>query len=259
MSYSFSFEQYPVKEIDEFWQEFINGKFVLRIDQGLRHAKETTAEAEKMPMGSQATFYENREEWIQGQKNLENVQRARFQEQLWEEFRKQTEEVEHELSLTKDKKKWESLATAYMELFSEAIKRFFIPECDGYSESARDLDYRFLAHLFQAVNNKELDDVEIMPTTEQWKQFFLELKSDFVEKEFQAFCEEQRIPKEEQEALKTFCLKLLFIVRDFLRTCLQRGWELHFESEYWNREDSDRRKKQHQKQLIQALVETRSK
>lgn len=255
MSYSFSFDQYPTKDFDELLESFIDGKLSTRVDEVLARIATEEKEAETLTTIPKATFYEDREAWIQCERNKFTQADIQGRKLRWSEIKEQIAESETLLRSTRDKKKLRQITASFIKIFIDTAGLAFVPDCTGYSESARDQDYRFLVQLFNKVMHIDLDEGKTMPTTEQWKTFFLALKPDLLAEEFQQFFIEMKVREEEQEIMRQFCLKLLFTVRDLLKTCLQRGWDLHFFSEFGERDLREKALKEKQKMYIQRLID----
>jgi len=64
MSYYYSFDQYPAKQLDELWNAFTQGTLTTRMDERLARLEAEQREVETLPMVSKATFYEDRAEWM---------------------------------------------------------------------------------------------------------------------------------------------------------------------------------------------------
>jgi hypothetical protein len=261
MSYSYSFTQYPEKDFDELVEEFMNGKLSARVNDVLANIDVQEKEAAKLNTFSKATFYEDREAWIQCERNRWAQEAIQSEKRRWIEIQTRISESEQSLRNTRDKRKLKQIATSFVTMLTdiavpdEAIGLAFIPDCTSIFESARDRDYCFLVQLFKSIMHLELDGMKAMPTNEQWKSFVLALKSNVLKEEFQKFCIEERISEEEREPMHQYCLKLLFQVKDMLKTCLLRGWVLLFSSEYWNSDLREKVLKEKRKIYIQRIVD----
>lgn len=257
MSYYYSFDQYPTKDLDDLWESFLNGTVNERIDAELATLKEEEASAALLPTVSKATFYEDREAWIQCEKNGVLQSNVRGRKANFENLKKQVRESTELVKNETDEKKLKKLAAALEDALLSSLQRRLIRDTSGYSESARDTDFRFFHQAFQVVMGIDLDESKVRITTEQWKTFFQALKPDFVEQQFKEFFQDQVIQEDRQENEKRACLNLLYTVRDLLRTCLQRGWDLAFMSELWEKDWNEKFLKEQEKRRIERLVEYR--
>ena len=97
-----------------------------------------------------------------------------------------------------------------------------------------------------------MDGLDSVPATEKWVAVFRALKPEFATEQLQAFMDEQGIQEPEREETKQRCLRLVVIVRNLLKKCLDRGWDLIFTSEFWG---GDEKVAAYEKSLVLGSVE----
>lgn len=262
MSYSFSFSQFPTKEFHELWGEFVEGNLSARIEEKIDALKKEEATLENTYTLPRTTFYENREEWMRREKIRERGQLIASHIASWESIKKAFAEDRAKLDVLTNKK--DILDTVrisserFMSLFGTTNPIYpqplFVSECDGYSETAKGMDYLFLKRLFSRVQGKELDGLNVMPTTEEWHAFYKHLEPDFVRGEFKAFFDEEGVPEHARSEAEKECLHLLFIVRGLLKGCLKNEWDLWFYSEFQTTDIEEKQKKLLAKECAEAFL-----
>ena len=262
MSYSYAFSQFPTKDFNDLWDAFVNGTLASRVDGEVALLAAEEERVNALPMFSEKTFYEDREAFIQVEKNRAARLLVQDRKWKWEEFRKKLAETELALSATKDKKKIATIGRAFLETLREALLTLFVRDTYGYSESCKDQDYQFLGQLYREVHGEHLDGLKSIPSTETWVAVFRALKPEFATEQLRRFMNGENVPEDEREETKQRCLRLVVIVRNLLRTCLDRGWDLIFTSEFWD-VDTDAKARSFEKSLVAGcvdkLVERRTK
>ncbi len=113
---------------------------------------------------------------------------------------------------------------------TNAIERMVGNECFGFDGSVKDVEYVFLEELYKKVMGTQLSD-QLEVTTPEWILFFRKVTKEQI---LQALAREfgDRVPVAEQEKERMVYLKLLFEVRDSLKECMERKWDLFFTMEY---------------------------
>lgn len=258
MSYYYSFDQYPAKQLDELWDAFMQGTLTTRIDARLARLEAEQREVETLPMVSKATFYEDRAEWMRCRENSGLLSTILRRKEELEELKKSIVKSEELLRTTRDKRKIKQVLTVVMEELNKGLTTTFLPECTGYSESAREWDFLFLKQVFETVTGKDLDRLKEIPATEEWKGFFQALTPDVLTKELGIFFKEQAIPVADQWVVRNQCFDLLIIVRNMLKTCLEREWELIFWSEYWSSDLHEKAIKERSQKRVQRFFDKMS-
>ena len=251
MSYSYTISQYPTKELNDLWDAFVDGTLATRVDDEVALLAVEEARVNSLPMVSDKTFYEDREAFIECDRN--RVARLLVQDRKsnWEEFQKKLAEANAELAGTKDKKKIATIGRAFMEKLRESLQTLFVLDCSGYSESCKDQDYWFLRHLYASVHGDDLDGLNSVPATEKWVAVFRALRPEFATEQLQTFMGEQGVQEAEREETKQRCLRLVVVVRNLLKKCLDRGWDLIFSSEFWG---GDEKVAAYEKSLVAGSV-----
>ncbi len=240
MSYSFSFTQFPTKEFNELWDDFVRGKMSEKIGEKILELQNKQEELLKLPRFSQKTFYEDREEWVRCQKNFEAAKLNEEQVGSWQSLKITIAEQESYLQQATSEKEIRKIVRDALEIFmglfgkdnAYAPRILFVADCDTYSDSAKGNGYAFLQQLYRRVHGVNLEDIKEMPTNEQWYTLFQALKPEFVEAELSTLFAEIHVSKAEYEDTRTECLQFLHILKGLLKGCLDRKWDLWFSSEF---------------------------
>ncbi len=240
MSYYFNFQQVPTKEINEVWEQFFDQTLGARVNQELETLEQEGKEVEGLPtfgpddgdssfnFEAMSMRFNDRAKYDVLAENSAKIQSVHTRRDRWRKIKTAMQELEH-LMATKDKK---TILKGIGEL-SAAIEEMYQKLCTGYSESCRDLDYIFLSRLFESVMEFNLDDGKVIPTIADWQTFFQRINKERIHAALEEVYEEDRTAEDGKEWMKNFCLKLLFEVRDLAKTCIEKGWDLEFTSEYW--------------------------
>ncbi len=251
MSYYYTFSQYPTKDLRDLWDAFVDGTLASRVDEEVALLAVEEARLHAIPR-SYKTLYEDKEAFIQDERNHAAWVLVRDRKYHWKEFQEKLAEAESSLSATRDKKKIAQIGRAFMETLRESLCTLFIRDAGGYSESCRDQDYAFLCQLYETIHGKHPDSLRSIPTTDQWVAVFRALKPEFATDQLRAFMESESVPEEKRLETEQRCLKLVVLVRNLLKQCLDRGWDLVFTSEYWG---GDETVGKYEKSLVAGSVE----
>lgn len=252
MSYYYTFSQFPTKDFKDLWDAFVDGTLASRVDEEVALLAAEEERVNALPMSPDRSFYEDREAFIQVEKNRAARLLVQDRKWKWEEFQKQLAEAESALAATRDKKKIATIGRAFMETLRKSLLTLFVRDTYGYSESCKDQDYWFLRQLYQSVHGEELDGLKSIPSTETWVAVFRALKPEFATDQLRRFMDGENVLEEEREETKQRCLKLVVIVRNLLKKCLDRGWDLVFTSEFWA---GDEKERAYEKSLVAGCVE----
>jgi hypothetical protein len=255
MSYYFQIDQYPTKDFDEIVGEFINGSLSARIDNIIAAISLEEKEAESLPTLSAKTFYEDRETWIQCEKNASLKSTIKYRKESWMTIKQRIEESQKQLTSTQDKEKIRQIASAFVDLMAREEGSPFVKDVDGYGESARDLDFRFFVQIYQKIMGVDLDSMKKMPSMEDWKTFFRSLKTDLLSGEFQRFYVEYSIKEPDQESTRQFCLKLLLTIGNLVKTTINRGWDLYFFNELSEWDGANKALQEKRSAYVQRIVD----
>lgn len=262
MSYDFSFSQFPTKEFSELWDGFAHGRLSEHIEKKIIEAQQKQEELLKLPRFSRKTYYEDRDEWVRCQKNYEAAKINEEHIGDWQRLKKTIAKKEELLRNAKTKKEIQRVVKNTLEIFMELFGKnnpyepriLFIDDCDGYSDSARGNGYTFLRQLYYRVHGVHLDSVKEMPTNEQWYAMFQALKPEFVEKELGVFFANEHIPEAEHKNARKECLHLLHTVKDLLKGCLDRKWDLWFSSEFQATDLETKQRKVLEKECLNIIA-----
>lgn len=236
MSYNFSLTQFPTKEFYALWGDFLRGKLYELIDKKIEELEKQQTHLDP-PKG---TWETNNTEWVAYRKHND----ARLMRQgfisSWESLKKDIQEQLKRLEQSKsdrDKKEiMNECLEIFMKLFGEqnryAPRILLVEGCAYFSEDARSNAYFFLRHLFLQVHHLDLDETKESPTLTQWHELYQTLKPTFFEKAFTEFCAKEHILLVDQERTRRECLELLFAIKDLVKTCIEKDWDLWFESGY---------------------------
>lgn len=265
LHYSFSFTQFPIKEFNELWDEFVHGKLSERIEKKIIELQQKHEELVKLPQSTQKTFYEDRDEWVQCQKNRETTQLTEKYRDDWKKLKETFVKQESSLQDATSEKDIQAIVKETFEIFMKLFGRntlfapstLFVEDCHGYGDSAKGNGYAFLQHLYHKVHDTDLSGLNAMPTNEQWYTMFQALKPDFIEAEFVTFFANEHIREEEERKdARKESLELLHIIKGLLKECLDRKWELWFTCEFQTVDVEMKRRKALEKECAQKIIST---
>jgi hypothetical protein len=137
-----------------------------------------------------------------------------------------------------------------------AKRTLLVENCASFSDSAKSNAYFFLVQLFTRVHKRNIDATRNMPTLTEWYELFQNLKPEFFEKEFSAFCNQNNIPETDKERTKKECLELLFTIKGLIKDSLKNGWDLWFTSDFDEQESMQKKKMKALEEICRARYET---
>lgn len=213
------------------WNAFTTVTFSTLIEKKLEQIETERNEVAKREVDTLATFWSNKEAWMACQQKMGRLRGLENDKDEWNALHEQMVELEVAFQQATSKAAAEKVAKTSAELF-QRLERKLIPDCLGYGESARSLEYRFVAQLFEHVIGEDLDSLKTVPTLETWYNFYQGLKPEVVNEQFALLYDAHRIPPEEQEDTKKYCLHMLHEIRNLVKKCREREWDLLFVSEF---------------------------
>lgn len=239
MSYSYSFSQYPTKQVDELWEKLFSDELMGYRMKDADRVEAELREAERLPfLKSDTSDFEIRRMKMQERErydalveNGERVYRLKAELRTLNGLREAIVDVANAiLFIERDgREKVLEKVTA----LSDAMVQLVGKECQSFGESTRDNDYRFLDQLYERVTGTFLTEVKRELTTQDWVAFFRSLSKELILEELNKMYAEDHIPAERQAEARGWYTDLLFRVRDMLKECLEKGWDLHSYVEYW--------------------------
>lgn len=246
MSYSFSLTQFPTKEFYALWSDLLSGKLYEFIDKKIEELEKQQTHVDS-PKG---TWETNNAEWVAYRKQSD----ARLMRQgfiwSWENLKKTIQEQLKKLEQSKNDRDKKDIIKECLETFEKlfgeqniyAPRILLVEGCAHFSEDARSNAYFFLRYLFLQIHHLDLDETKASPTLAQWHELYQALKAPFFEKAFTEFCEKEYILPVDQERTRRECLELLFAIKDLVKTCIEKDWDLWLESGYSETESNKKQK-----------------
>lgn len=253
MSYNFSLTQFPTKEFYALWNDLLSGKLYELIDKRIEELEKQQTHVDS-PKG---TWETNNKEWVAYRKHGDASLIRQDYIASWKNLKKTIQEQLKRLEQSKSDRDKKDIIKECLETFEKlfgeqnpyAPRILLIEGCAHLSEDARSNAYFFLRYLFLQVHHLDLDKTKESPTLTQWHELYQALKPTFFEEEFSSFCTHERFSANDQERIHKECLKLLFEIKDLVKTCVEKDWDLWFESGY-----SDTSNNKKQKELLKECL-----
>lgn len=264
MSYSFSFQQFPTKEFEELWRCFLTGNLSQKIKEQIEKLeKEQELIKDRQKDFPPGTWETHREEWTLHRKDGDRSLQNRDHVDNWKRIQKRMEAHARSLKETKSalgkEKIIKKVIEEFLPLFGEqnpyAPRILFVKDCIRFSDSARSNAYIFLKQLFLKVRHQDLEKMKTMPKLEEWIELYNALVPTFFEKEFMLFCREEGVSEQDQERVRNECLELLFSIKDLIKNCREKGWDLWFSSEFQNTDLEKKQRKLLAEKCLDASLE----